>query len=150
MEPKMTTRNVHARLNKRAAGRLALALSLVLLLPGCESMAIAAFGVGSSTAVSHTLNGITYRTFTAPLPRVKTATVGALNKMGIKVTTTGKQANSEVLNATANDRSIEIELEPISSGTTRMRVIARSGGLFYDSATASEIILQTERLLGNA
>ena len=28
-----------------------------------------------------------------------------------------------------------------------MRVAARSGGLFYDTATATEIILQTEKIL---
>ena len=29
-----------------------------------------------------------------------------------------------------------------------MRVVARDGGFFYDSATASEIIVQTEKSLG--
>jgi hypothetical protein len=29
-----------------------------------------------------------------------------------------------------------------------MRVIARSGGVFFDSATSTEIIMQTERMLG--
>ena len=47
------------------------------------------------------------------------------------------------------DRQIEIVLEPLSPSSTRMRVIARNGSLLYDSATATEIVLQTERVLGS-
>jgi hypothetical protein len=111
-------------------------------------MAIAAFGVGGSTAVNHTLTGITYRTFTAPLPQVKTASVTALNRMGMQRAGGQKSANGETLLAKATDREIEIELESLSANTTRMRVVAKNGGLFYDSATATEIILQTEKALG--
>lgn len=124
------------------------AAALLPLLSGCASLAMAALGVGTSTAISHTLGGITYRTFTAPLPRVSTASIGALGKMGIKLSSSEKQANIQILKATAIDRAIEIELEPISGTSTRMRVTARNGGLFYDSATSTEIIKQTARLLG--
>ena len=37
---------------------------------------------------------------------------------------------------------------PTGASADRMRVIARNGGIFFDSATATEIILQTERLRG--
>ena len=127
-----------------------LASMLLLVMPlGCASpLGIAALGVGSSTAVAHTLSGVTYRTFTAPLPRVNTASAGALGKMGIKLASSEKLAGIQILKATASDREIEIELEPITAATTRMRVTARKGGVFYDSATATEIIQQTARLLG--
>jgi len=42
---------------------------------------------------------------------------------------------------------LKIELEALTSRTTRMRSQARNG-IFMDSATATEIILQTERALG--
>ncbi len=93
---------------------------------------------------------MTYRTFTAPLPRVKHASVGALKRMGIRVASSELTEGNEVLKANAKDRDIEIVLEPVSANTTRMRVVARNGSLFYDSATATEIIMQTERILGNA
>jgi len=80
------------------------------------------------------------------MPKVKGATMTALNKMGIKVASTSKAEGTEVIKATATDRDIEVELEPLSPNTTRMRTVAKKG-LFYDSATATEIILQTERLL---
>jgi len=125
-----------------------LVAAAVTPLAGCESLALTSFGVGASAAVSHTLSGITYRTFTAPAARVKSAASTALGRMGIRPTGTTRTAEGEVLTANAAGREIEIRFEPISPNATRMRVIARNGGLFYDSATATEIILQTERLLG--
>ena len=114
----------------------------------CAPLALTALGVGSATAVNHTLTGVTYKTFTLPMPQVKKASLRALDRMGIKVDGSGPQQGNEVVKATANDRNIEIVLEPISSNSTRMRVTARnSGGILFDSATATEIIMQTERVL---
>ena len=129
----------------RAAGGLALLASLA----ACAPLALTSAGIGGSTAVSHTMNGITYRTFTAPVARVKTASLSAMGRMGIRHKATEKTDEGEVLKGTANGREIEILLEPLSPTATRMKVIARNGGVFYDSATATEIITQTERLLGN-
>ncbi len=124
-------------------------LAGMLALSGCIPVGVTALGVGSSTAVSHTLNGITYRTFTASSGKVKSATLVALNRMDIKLVSSGKDNRVEILYAKTTDRNIEIQLDPISNNTTRMRVTAKSEGLFYDSATATEIILQTERVMGN-
>jgi hypothetical protein len=134
----------------KTAIRIAACVAAALSLAGCEAIALSALGVGGSTAVNHTLTGMTYRTFTAPLPRVKHASVGALKRMGIRVASSELTEGNEVLKANAKDRDIEIVLEPVSANTTRMRVVARNGSLFYDSATATEIIMQTERILGNA
>jgi len=128
--------------------RALLVLSLISLasLAGCEPFSIAAMGVGGGAAVSHTLGGINYRTFTAPSATVRSASLVALQRMGIKFTGSEKGANgSEVLRATATDRDIEITIEPLSPQSTRMKVVARNGRIFTDSATATEIILQTER-----
>ena len=118
-------------------------------LNACAPLAVTAAGVGGATAVNHTLTGITYRTFSEPLPRVKSASLRALNRMGLKHSSGQKTDHVETINAKANDRDIEIQFESLTPSTTRMRVTARSGGLFYDSATATEIILQTEKALGS-
>jgi hypothetical protein len=111
---------------------------------------ILALGVGSATAVNHILTGHTYKTFTLPLQQIKTASLCALERMGIRIEGSGTERGHEVVNATGNDRNIETVLEPISANSTRMRVVARSsGGILYDSATATEIIMQTERMLEN-
>lgn len=117
------------------------------LMAGCMPLGLTALGVGGSTAVSHTLNGITYRTFTAPSSKVKRAVLVALERMDIKIASTTRQDKIEILNAAASGRSIQVQLEPLTSNTTRMRVTATTGGLIYDSATATEIILQTERVM---
>jgi hypothetical protein len=125
-----------------------------LSLAGCESAALTMFGIGASTGVQHGLNGVTYRTFTMPTPRVRTATLAALNRMAIKVEKVdrpldwaGKPTGEEIITATANDRKIEVDLQVLTANTTRMRAVAKQG-LFYDSATAYEIIAQTEKVLG--
>lgn len=133
--------------SRNGLARMLLIAGMLPALGACEPFAITSFGVGASTAVSHSLGGITYRTFTASAQQVRTASIGALNRMGIKLARTEKNSDGVVLRATATDREIEITLETISPNTTRMRVIARNGSVFFDSATATEIILQTERLL---
>jgi hypothetical protein len=105
-------------------------------------------GVGAAYGVQHTLSGITYRTFSAPLPEVRAAVVRALDHMAIKVSAKEKIENGERFTAHANEREIEVDLERVTSRTTRMRATARNG-IFRDAATATEIVLQTERLLGN-
>lgn len=118
-------------------------------LAGCVPLSITAAGVGASAGVTHSMGGITYRTFTAPLPKVKSATLVALNRMGINGVKSSKEEGTEVIMAKASGREIEIQLERLSPNTTRMRTIARNG-FFYDSATATEIILQTEKALGSS
>jgi hypothetical protein len=120
----------------------------ILALAGCDPISLTALGIGGAAGVHHTLSGIAYRTFSAPLPNVRSAARSALGRMEIKVVGTEKTASGERILARATDRDIEIELEALTPKTTRMRSIARNGVLM-DAATATEIIIQTERLLGS-
>ena len=126
------------------------AFALVLLAvgtAGCDPISLTAASLGAGVGVSHTLNGIIYRTFTAPMKTVENGSVQAMRDMGVKVVSRSTNREGErVINATARDREIEVLLEPLTKRTTRMRVIA-SNGLLKDSATAQEIMLQTERVL---
>lgn len=110
-------------------------------------MLLSALGVGASTGVSHSLNGITYRTFTESLPRVRSASKIALAQMQINISSAGEVEGVEGIKALSGGREIEIEFEPISPRVTRMRVTAKKSALVYDSATAVEIIIQTEKYL---
>jgi len=121
----------------------------IALLPGCAAVAVTAAGVGMATGVSHTLGGIVYKTFAAPQAKVHRSTVAALNRMQIKVVDTTRDGNKELIKARAADRDIEIEIESLTPNTTRLTVTAsKQGSLLRDSATATEIILQTEKLVG--
>jgi hypothetical protein len=118
-------------------------------LGGCAAVALTAGGVGLGTAVQHTLGGIVYRTFAAPQSKVRQSTVAALGRMQIKLVEAKKDGNKELMKARAADRDIEVEIEALTPNTTRLSVTAvRDGGLIRDSATATEIILQTEKLVG--
>lgn len=128
---------------------IAAGLSLVLLA-GCDPLSMTLLGAGASAGISQTLSGISYRTFTEPMPKVRKATLAALNRMSIRVESTRKEERSEVILAKATDRDIEVELEAISPRATRVRSIARHGVILMDSATANEIIVQTGKALGGA
>jgi hypothetical protein len=52
-----------------------------------------------------------------------------------------------VIHARAPNRDIDIEVEPITKQLTRVRIMARGGSLFYDNATALELVAQTEKSL---
>ncbi|MBI1996138.1 MAG: DUF3568 family protein [Deltaproteobacteria bacterium] len=125
---------------------------LLALLNGCAAVGMTLFGVGAGvttgTAVSYTLDGIAYRTFTAPLPQVESAARTALDRMGIRVEATATTEQGKAIKAIGNDREIEVELEMVSAKTTRIRTVAKQGVFFKDRATATEIILQTEKVLG--
>jgi hypothetical protein len=120
-----------------------------LTLGGCAAVALTALGVGMATGVSHTLGGMVYKTFTAPQAHVKRATLGALNRMQVKVVQSRREGSTERILARAGDRDIEVELEALTPNTTRMLVTAKKdGGILRDGATATEVILQTEKIAG--
>ena len=126
-----------------------LAIACVLTLAGCEPISLTMMGVGAGAGVGHQLGGIVYKTFSEPEAKVKKAAFAALKRMAIKVDGVEKIDNGEMIKARAADRNIEIELEALTPNTTRMRAVARKdGGILVDSATAVEIIVQTEKLLG--
>jgi hypothetical protein len=135
---------------RTTTGRVA-ALALAAGLGGCalatQPLAVAVAGAGTSSAIGHSLNGTAYRTFTATLEEVKAASLDTLSLMGIRVDRFETVENGELITGSAIRRTVEIELEPISSRATRMRVITR-GGIFFDGSTATEIVMQTEKALG--
>jgi len=133
----------------RSVGAIAAGIAGWVATSGCVPLGLTAAGVGMSSGVSHTLGGIVYKTFAAPQAKVQRATVATLRKMQIKVIETKREDNKELIMARAADRDIEIEIEALTPNTTRITVVAKKdGGLFRDSATATEIILQTEKLVG--
>ena len=138
--------------NKNRAILHLIVLVSFLMLHGCAGVGLTLFGVGAGvttgTSVSYTLDGIAYRTFTASLPQVENATRTALDRMGIKIEATSKVDQGKAIKAMTGDREIEIELEMVSAKTTRIRTVAKQGLFFKDRATATEIIIQTEKALG--
>jgi len=120
------------------------------VLSGCMAAATTVAGMGGSAAINHQVTGISYKTFTAPVHKVKRATFIALKRMKIKVISKGQKKGEDVytISAKALKRNIEVEIEPISANATRIRVQAKKSVFSYDAATAKEIVMQTKRQLG--
>jgi len=136
---------VDASARRRAAILVAI---LVAPLAGCEALAISALGAGASAGVSYSINGAAYRTFTAPEQRVRNAALAGLKRMGGTVDATEQTDTGRLIKATMAERKIEVEIEPLSETATRVRAVAKRGWFTHDTATATEIIAQTEKSLG--
>ncbi len=142
----------------RARNRVRLLLGFllpVLVGEGCAAVGVTLLGVGAGTAagtgVAYTIDNVAYKTFTVPLDEVQQSTGEALKRMALPVEKTSKNAQGVTLLAKSANREspldIEIELARLSSQTTRMRVLAKRGLITRDRATATEIILQTAKIL---
>ena len=121
-------------------------------LEGCAAAAVslaeAGAGAGITSGLEQSLSGIVYKTFTAPLNQVRFAALKTLDRMRMPVTVDEKTDSGWQLTATAQNRTIDIELERVTPEVTRMRVVANKGAIiFKDGSTAAEIILQTAQSL---
>ncbi|HEY6864769.1 MAG TPA: DUF3568 family protein [Burkholderiales bacterium] len=116
-------------------------------LSGCETLALSAIGASASAGLSYTMNGAAYRTFTAPENKVRAAAFTALKRMASPIDSTEKTDEGELIKASMPQRSIEVHIEPLSPNATRVRAVAKRGAFLHDTATAAEVISQTERAL---
>lgn len=118
-----------------------------LILQGCAAIALTAGGLAAGQGIDHTLTGITYKTFSTPMNRLRLATLKTLHRLDMKVTDDSKTEDGRRILASAASREIEIEFEILTRRATRMRVIVSKGAILKDSATATEIIIQTAETL---
>lgn len=122
-----------------------------LSLQGCAAIGLtligSGVGIGAGAGTGHAMDSIVYKTFTVPIDTLTKATVVTLNRMDIELVDTTPTEEGQTMKATAADRKIEIEFDRLTPKTTRMRVVAKRNWLIRDRATATEIILQTDRTL---
>ncbi len=132
----------------RSSAAAACAVLACATLAGCETLALSAIGASASAGLSYTMNGAAYRTFTAPETKVRAAAFTALKRMASPIEYTEKTDEGELIKAAMPQRTIEVHIEPLSANATRVRAVAKRGVFMHDTATATEIITQTERALG--
>jgi len=138
---------------RRQAIRVAIAVALLFGLQGCAAVALtllsAGIGVGASAGIDYTVNGVASRTFTAGHDQLRRAVLATLRRMAITVKTDDSTDEGRKIMAEAIDRSVEIELERLTTKATRMRVVVKQGIFFRDRATAGEIITKTGLIVEN-
>jgi len=127
-------------------------LGLVLALSGCiaaPALAPAAFSAGGDLVKAGTvrLGGATLRTFSAPLADVYQATRKTLDSLGFQKPEEEMAEERVILHAHGVDRTVRIDLQPITGSMTQMRVSVRKSTLGKDPATASELVAQIEQTL---
>ena len=130
---------------------IGLAVAALLGSQGCAAIGLSLLSAGAGTAagrgISYTLDSIAYKTFTTPMENLEAATLKALKRMDIEVKNREQIDSGIRIAAQAGDRAIDIELDRLTSQTTRMRVDASLKWIFRDRATAAEIITQTVQTL---
>jgi uncharacterized protein DUF3568 len=138
---------------KRKAVRLMVMVALLLPLQGCAAVALtllsAGASVGGSAGIDYTMNGAATRTFTAGHDQLRGAVLATLRRMAITVKADNSTDEGRKIVAEAIDRSVEIELERLTTKATRMRVVVKQGLFFRDRATAGEIIAKTGQIVEN-
>ena len=124
--------------------KIVFVLACLLALEGCAAAALSVVGLAGGAGLDHTLNGIVYRTYAAPVAGTRLAALQTLIRMGMTVEKSEKQEKGWAIHATASERTIEIELEALSDRTTRARVVVSRANFIFikDSSTGNEIIDQ--------
>ncbi len=124
--------------------KVAFVLACLLVLEGCAAAALSVAGMAGGAGLDHTLNGIVYRTYAAPVAGTRLAALQTLTRMGMTVEKSEKKDKGWAIQATAKERTIDIELEVLSDRTTRARVVVSRANFFFikDSSTGNEIIDQ--------
>jgi hypothetical protein len=135
-------------------GRAAVLGVALASLGGCTvgitggAVGVAALSAGAGEVLragtEYTLTGRALRTFTASVDSLHEATRTALNHMAFTVEREEAMNPGRRIVASAIDRTIEIELQPLSPAATRVELSVSHGVLGRDRATASEIITQIE------
>ncbi len=110
---------------------------------GCAAVVVA----GASGGVAYTLTNVAYKTVNYPLAHVKLASHNALKKMGVVEKDVRPVDGGYRITGNTDRLAIEVELEMITSKSTKISVDARKNLVVKDKATATEIIDQIVRIL---
>ncbi len=130
---------------------VAIVVVAVLALNGCAAVGLMLVSVGASSAggagLGYTLDSIVYKTFTVPFDGLHAAVLMTFSRMDVTLKDDKAVDDGQKIVGTAGDRTIEIQLDRLTQNTTRMRTVAKKNWFVRDRATATEVILQTDRTL---
>jgi len=115
----------------------------IFLSSGCATLLV----TGASGGVAYTVTNIAYKTESFPIDKVESATRRALKNMGIVFTGKERTEDGIRISAITEGLDIYIDLERVTSKSTKISVDARKNLILKDRATAAEIIAQIEKFL---
>jgi PBP1b-binding outer membrane lipoprotein LpoB len=130
--------------------KLSTLLCLILVLSGCAEIGFtvpAAAVSGGAAGVNYSFTNNAYKTISYPVADVEAALNKAFKKMDIQETKHQEEEGKVSISAVAGDLAIYVDLEKVTPTVTKIEVNAKKGAFFKDKATATEIIVQTEKNL---
>ncbi|NKB56488.1 MAG: DUF3568 family protein [Alphaproteobacteria bacterium] len=124
--------------------KIVFALICLLALEGCASVALSIAGLAAGKGIDHTLSGTVERTFASPVAGTYLATLQTLKRMGMTVENSEQQDSVWKIDAVAEKRKIQIELEALSDLSTQVGVVVSQSDFvfFKDSSTGIGILDQ--------
>ena len=121
-----------------------LMLALAVSFQGCAEVAMST----PAQSVNFTLDGVAYRTFSAPVDDMRRAALNTFRRMDLELKSDeATEEGCRELVAANGDRTIHVELDKLTARTTRMRITAKHGWMWRDRASAGEFLALTERAL---
>ncbi len=129
--------------------KLSTLLCLIVALAGCTMMGLAvpAAVSGCTVGIDYTFTNIAFKTICYPVANVEAGLDKVLKKMDIKETKHNTEDNKVHISAVTDKLDIYIDLEKVTPTVTSIQVNAKKGIFLKDKATATEIIVQTEKYL---
>ncbi len=130
--------------------KLSTLLCLVLSLSGCAALGLTVPAVavsGGAAGVNYSFTNNAYKTISYPIADVEAALNKALKKMDIKEKKRKKEEGKVSVAGITSTLHIDIDLKKVTPTVTNIKVKAKKGLFLKDKATATEIIVQTEKNL---
>ena len=128
--------------------RAALLTAGLLAAKGCAGIPLTVAALTTGVGVDQMANGVAYKTYPLPTERVRRAALEALDRMAIAVVADSEERTGWRIQGATEERRVNIELEPVTSETTRMRVVVHKGSMFSkDSETGRMIVVRTSEAL---
>ena len=125
-------------------GTWTLMLALAVSVQGCAEVGVSP----PAQSVNFTLDGVAYRTFSAPVDDMRRAALSTFKRMDLELKSDeATEDGCRELIAANSGRTLYVELDKLTARTTRMRITAKHGWMLRDRAAAGEFIVLTERAL---
>jgi len=123
------------------------AFTIVPFLSGCAPVVVVGAAGAGAAGIYYTVSDSAYKTFTHPYKRVREALFEASRNMGIEMKSYVPISDGETFQGSTPQLKIEVTIRKITDKTTKVDVDVRKEVLIKDKATATELLLQMDRVL---
>lgn len=124
--------------------------SCLLVFPfisGCAPVVVVGAAGAAAAGIYYTATDSAYKTYTYPYKRVRESLLEASKNMGIEMSSYVPIADGEMFQGSTQQLKVEVTLRKITDKTTKAEVDVRKNVLIKDKATATEILLQMDKIL---